>query len=58
MINLTSQKSLFLGLFWVIFGFYRAHSRGKNCALFPAAVWLAVETTLQQEPTMHSVFEE
>ncbi len=38
---------------------------GEVCAifgdphqLFPAAVWLAVETTLQQEPTMHSVFEE
>jgi hypothetical protein len=27
---------------------------GKNNSLFPAAVWLAVETTLQQEPTMHS----
>jgi hypothetical protein len=29
-----------------------------TCFLFPAAVWLAVETTFQQEPTMHSVFEE
>jgi hypothetical protein len=29
-----------------------------NLLLFPAAVWLAIETMLQQEPTMHSVFEE